>query len=144
MPRKERFYDAGAFWDVLVPFAFVLAAGLALTACPPPAAGDERPVTIDVLPRVLLENQAIRLRCRVPRADENRSLEWGVEGYRTSVEQLDPGHRITHEWIIEEVPCDSGPAFCRLKRQGQKDAYVQQRLEIRGCRNEDSEFLNVE
>ena len=117
-------------------FALGVVAAL-LGSCAYVAVGaDEPAVTIDVLPRVLLENQAIRLRCRVPRADANRSLEWGVDGYRTSIEQLDPGHRITHEWIIEQVPCDSGPAFCRLKRQGQKDAYVQQRLEVRGCRND--------
>jgi hypothetical protein len=76
-------------------------------------------VTIRVRPAVLFEGGAIRLTCRVPQDAANRALEWGLEGYRYSRVELDGADAvITHEWVIERVPCDAGPAFCRVMPGG--------------------------
>jgi hypothetical protein len=91
--------------------AFVLALAVVALAAPR--------VTISVRPTVLFEGGAIKLTCRVPQDATNRALEWGLEGYRYSRVELDGADaRVTHEWIIERVPCDVGPVFCRVMPGG--------------------------
>lgn len=95
----------------------------------------EAPVRINVNPYVLFEGGSVRLRCSVPRQAANRKLTWGIEFYRSSEIQIDgEDSQVTHEWLIQNVPCGSGPAFCRLQRAGERDALVTQAISIQ-CHN---------
>lgn len=91
-------------------------------------------VTIDVMPRTLLAGGSIRLRCRVPRDAANRRLEFGVEGYRSSQEDLDGENaRVFWETIIEHVPCDPGPAYCAVQTNQDKWYRAAADLTVAGC-----------
>lgn len=93
-------------------------------------------VTIRVSPMVLFEGGAVRLMCRVLPAAANRFLEWGLSDYRNSRVELDGADApITHEWTIERVPCDPGPAFCRVVREGGDSTLVTASLQV-ACNRE--------
>lgn len=69
---------------------------------------------IRVNPRVYFSGATVHLTCRVTPDAANRWLYWGIEDYRQSRVQLDGENaRITHEWFINNVPCQ-GAAFCRV------------------------------
>jgi len=99
-------------------------------------AGREAPVAISVRPAVMFEGGSLWLRCWVPRDPANRYLEWGVTDYRSARIELDGDKApANHEWLIEHVPCDVGPPFCRLLRADRaRDVLVQQPIEV-SCRN---------
>lgn len=89
---------------------------------------------ISIYPQVLFAGGALRLRCSVPPAPANRWLDFGVQDYRTSGEELD-GEKavVTHETIIDHIPCNVGPAFCAVTDANGKVRTVTAAYEMAGC-----------
>ncbi len=97
-------------------------------------ASTEPPVQVSVYPRVVFAGGAVRLRCRVPRHPANRELIWGMADYRTSFTALDGEEAaVTHEQLIQAVPCEAGAAFCLVRRSGEPDARAQLDVLVSGC-----------
>lgn len=91
-------------------------------------------VTIDVNPRAVMAGGTIRLRCRVPRDEHNRKLEFGVDGYVSSQYDLEGAEaRVTWERLVDHVPCDAGPAYCAVRTDDGRWTQARQDLTIGGC-----------
>lgn len=86
---------------------------------------------IDINPRVLFAGGTVRVRCTVPPSDQNRWLDFGIQDYRVSRDEL-PGP-VTHEVYIPHVPCDVGPAFCAVTNAAGKTRVVTATLQVAGC-----------
>ena len=94
-----------------------------------------QPVEIRVRPQALLEGSAFWLTCRVEKDDRNRLLDYGVVNYREhSQRQLDGSQApITFQALIEQVPCDAGPAYCQVHRLDGSIARAIQPITVAGC-----------
>ena len=85
------------------------------------ATGQSKPqaewLVLKVTPRAILQGGAVRLECRIPRHPDNRVVELGIVGVRTSAKTLD-GDRapVLHSLVIENVPCEGTEAYCHLVR----------------------------
>lgn len=97
-------------------------------------AHDIKPIAITVSPTAVLAGGSFLLTCRVLRHPDNRTLIGGVANYRDSERQLDgDSARVTWPFLIEHVPCDSGPAYCAVRRNTGELLRVQQTYLIGGC-----------
>lgn len=74
-------------------------------------------LTLKVTPRAILAGDAVRLECRVSRHPDNRVVELGIVGVRSSAKTLD-GDRapVLHELVVEHIPCEGTEAYCALQR----------------------------
>lgn len=95
------------------------------------AAAGEPQLTIDVYPRVLFAGGTLHLTCRVPPSSGNRYLDFGIQDYRVSRDELDG--KVTHEVWLEKVPCDVGPAFCAVTDAAGKVRVVTAQYTMAGC-----------
>lgn len=90
---------------------------------------------IKVLGLITQAGGDIRITCHVPRDPDNRGLEVGVEGYRSSFFDMEGADApITFEVWVKRMPCGASSAYCFLKSNGAKvDQFVRQRLLVVGC-----------
>lgn len=110
-------------------FCLMLAVVLSVVA----VATDGSP-RLTVNPTFAREGGEVHLMCRVPQAEENREVEWGVAGWTSSTRSLEGlSARVTHESWLHHAPCHVGPAFCRVGRAGAKDRLVTVPFEVTGC-----------
>jgi hypothetical protein len=91
-------------------------------------------VYISVTPSVLQAGDSVRLTCTVPKNADNRWLKIGIEGYRTSIFQLDGDSApITHTFIVQKVGCDTPLAICVVKDNLDREYPAVRELGIAGC-----------
>lgn len=82
-------------------------------------------VSIRVTPQTMFGGQSLRLTCRVPRDENNRWLEMGVDGYTSSTHQLDgAASRVTWEQMYHHIPCGTERVFCVLTKAGGRTRQV--------------------
>lgn len=99
------------------------------------ALAEER-VTIHVTPRVVMAGRdaSVRLTCLVLKHAENRWLEYGLEGYTSSTQQLEGTRaRVMWETTILSVPCGVGQAFCRVTQVNRRSVQATVSLTVVGC-----------
>jgi hypothetical protein len=86
-----------------------------------------------VRPLVAMRGASVHVRCRVPPHPDNRYLDIGLEGERSSRRQLDG--QITHElWIDEVQHCGTTKAYCRVLNKDERvSAQRTQPIRILGC-----------
>jgi hypothetical protein len=91
-------------------------------------------VSIRVLPRVLLANQAMRITCSVPHRAENRKLVIAVEGYWSSEYQLDgEAAPAIFQKVYERVPCGVEAVSCTLIEASGKTTRAALPVSVSGC-----------
>lgn len=95
---------------------------------------DQEPGTqvLKVYPAVVFEGQNVRVQCRVPRHPSNLTVQFGVDGWRSSEKPVD---KVTFEMLLEGVPCEAGQAFCLVRRAGGAEKLVVAPFAIVGCDN---------
>jgi hypothetical protein len=71
-------------------------------------------IAIVVKPSVLMPGGTLVLTCHVPRDPDNRTLVYGVTGFRENLQRQIDGADAPITWRFEmpHVPCDVGPAYC--------------------------------
>lgn len=91
-------------------------------------------LTVRINPHVMIVNQAVRVTCLVEHRAVNRCLVMSVEGYRTSVWELEgesaPG---VFEVLYEHVPCDTDTISCTLVEVTGKTTRAALPIQISGC-----------
>lgn len=91
-------------------------------------------VSVDVSPRVVLANGAVRVTCTVPKNADNRMLEMAIPGYSRSEYQLDgESAPITHARLIQHIPCDVDEVDCRVFTAGGQTFAAVTSLTVAGC-----------
>jgi len=107
-------------------------------------AGDKG-LNIRVSPNPLLHGNSTSLTCRVTPDKKNRTLIFGIagSGREGSERQLfDPrrpelegaGAPITWgPFEFKAIPCDAGPAYCIVDRQGERPLQAIEQLTVAGC-----------
>lgn len=65
--------------------------------------------------QVIGENHSLTLTCHVPRHEDNRWVEIGIEGYTAStVEMEGENSPKTFQILFKRVPCGIGAAYCNV------------------------------
>lgn len=65
--------------------------------------------------RVLAEGGSLQLTCHVPRSEDNRWVELGIEGYRSSTIEMEGANSPkTFQILFNRVPCGVGAAYCNV------------------------------
>lgn len=65
--------------------------------------------------QVIAENGSVQLTCHVPRNQDNRWVEYGIQNYtsrRIPMEGADSP--MTYQTLFKRVPCDIGAAYCMV------------------------------
>lgn len=112
--------------------AFLLAAALAAAGSPT--------VSIQVAPRLVMEGQPLRITCKVPRHPDNRKLEIGLLGMKSSTFPLNgEAGAVTNNLFIAHADCGVGPAYCLLSTVTGQEKKVTFPVKIVGmnCPSED-------
>lgn len=92
------------------------------------------PVTVSVYPQTVMAGGAVRLRCTVPKDPANRWLDYGLDGYTGSGRQLDGAAApVTYQVTVDHLPCDVGPAYCRLTRAGKPPVTATRAVLVAAC-----------
>ena len=90
--------------------------------------------TLTVYPRVVFAGSGVRVQCRVPRHEANRTVTWGFTEWTSRERQLDGASApITWTYTFNHVPCDPGLAFCRVERVRGAAILMTQSLTVAGC-----------
>ena len=91
-------------------------------------------LAISISPTVLSEYGSLWLTCRVGRDARNRTLEYGVVDYVSSLRELAGVYApVTWQLRMDRVPCDVGPAFCLVSRSdGSRERVIADFL-VSGC-----------
>jgi hypothetical protein len=121
--------------EPLLPTAARLAALLEATPGRPAPALRKRTdpdgVTLLVMPRIVLQGGAVRLRCLVDDAPDVRgAVRLALEGTRVTMVELP--NSIEHTITIERLPCGKSVATCTVRRVGRPDVVLTQDVEVRG------------
>lgn len=70
-------------------------------------------VTVDVMPRVASEGDSIRVRCKVPKHADNRSLTMGIADVQSTRYALEgSGAPVSYELLVKHVLCGETSAYC--------------------------------
>ena len=89
---------------------------------------------LSVFPHATIVGGNVRITCRVPRNPRNRVVVYGFKDWTTTSRQLDgEDSRITHQILLEGVPCDPGELFCTVLRADGKDRQVVVPFTVVGC-----------
>jgi len=99
-------------------------------------AGDKG-LNIRVYPQAVLQGNSVFLTCRVSPDDRNRKLLFGIAGSERegSERQLD-GSKAPITWgpmEFKRMPCNAGPAYCIVERQGERPLQAMEQLTVGGC-----------
>lgn len=113
-----------------------LLAILTLLLLPALVMGDSG-VSTRVYPTVIMRGSSIWLTCRVTPDERNRKLIYGIvgTGQEDTERQLD-GYSARITWgpvEIKRVPCDAGPAYCRVERNDGTRSQDTKPLLVGGC-----------
>lgn len=88
-------------------------------------------VTLVVLPRIVLQGGAVRLRCLVSDAPDVRgAVRLALEGTRVTTAELP--NSIEQSITIERLPCGKSVASCLVRRTGRADVLRTEDVEVRG------------
>jgi hypothetical protein len=88
-------------------------------------------VTLVVLPRIVLQGGAVRLRCLVSDAPDVRgAVRLALEGTRVTTAELP--NSIEQSITIERLPCGKSVASCLVRRAGRADVLRTEDVEVRG------------
>lgn len=99
------------------------------------AATSDNGLNIRLSKQVVLAGQSTWLTCRVSPDSRNRKLLYGIAGMLASERQLD-GKDAPITWgptEFKHVPCDAGPAYCVVERQGERPLQAMLELQVAGC-----------
>ena len=89
---------------------------------------------LSVFPHATIVGGNVRITCRVPRNPRNRVVVYGFRDWTTTSRQLDgESSRITHQILLQGVPCDPGELFCAVLRADGKDRLVVVPFTVVGC-----------
>ncbi len=85
--------------------------------------------------QVIAEYGSVQLTCHVPRNTENRWVELGIEGYRSSTIPLEgENSAMTHQIWFLHVPCGIGAAYCNVGGiEGAKVQSTKLTVLVSGC-----------
>lgn len=85
--------------------------------------------------QVLAENGSVRLTCHIPRSEDNRWVELGIEGYRSSRMDMEGENAPkTFQILFQRVPCGVGAAYCAYGGiPGSKVTGTKLNLVVSGC-----------
>lgn len=79
---------------------------------------------------------SVRLRCSVPHHPEHRWLEMGIDGYTSSLREVEGEDApITHEMVITHIPCLGAvtTAFCVVTKFNRSQERALATLVVGGC-----------
>ena len=90
-------------------------------------------LVLKVTPRAIQAGGAVRLECRIPKHRENRAVELGIVGVRTSAITLNGDREpVLHSLLVENIPCEGTEAYCLLYRTGGEQRLVKAEILV-GC-----------
>jgi len=115
-------------------WALLAFAGLLVLAL---AAAGDRGLAIRLYPQAILVGNSAWLTCRVTPDSRNRRLAFGIAGSERegSERQLD-GANAPITWgptEFKHLPCNAGPAYCIVERQGERPLQAMEQLTVGGC-----------
>lgn len=94
-------------------------------------------LNIRVNPRIVMKGQSVWLTCRVTPDKRNRKLLFGIAGSeREGSERQLGGSSAPITWgpiEFKHIPCDAGPAYCIVERQGERPLQVMETIQVAGC-----------
>ena len=114
-------------------YMFAVAAVLAALSSAAPLNADE-PITVSVYPTVAVARGTARVRIFVERNDQNRWLNWEVDGpeyYRSSQAQLD-GAEAPRSWFyeIKDLPEGSYAIRATVRRSNNSEAVARTSITV--------------
>ena len=85
--------------------------------------------------QVIAENGSLQLTCHVPRHEDNRWVELGIEGYRSSTIGMEGENSPkTFQILFKRVPCGVGAAYCTVGGiPGSRVASTKLTVLVSGC-----------
>lgn len=97
----------------------------------------EQGLNLRVSPAALIVGQSVWLTCRVTPDASNRKLHFGIAGSTREDSQRDlEGSKAAITWgpyEVPRVPCNAGPAYCVVDRQGERPLQAMQQIYVGGC-----------
>jgi len=102
----------------------------------------DQPITVSVYPAIAVARGTAQLKIFVQRNDENRTLNWEVDGpgfYRSSTAQLE-GSAAPRSWFffIKDLPEGTFDVRATVKRSNNSESFALASITvISGMRNED-------